>query len=79
MCTLLRLPESTDVFPEEIVGKIITNFSNEGDLIYDPFMGTGTTAVVSKKLKRNYVGSELTPKYFEIINKRLLELESQLF
>ena len=56
-----------------------SNFSNEGDLIYDPFMGTGTTAVVAKKLNRNYLGSELTPKYFEIINKRLLELERQLF
>ncbi|MCB0536878.1 MAG: site-specific DNA-methyltransferase [Bacteroidetes bacterium] len=67
------------VFPEELVGTIISNFSNEGDLIYDPFMGTGTTAVVAKKLNRNYLGSELTPKYFEIINKRLLELERQLF
>jgi site-specific DNA-methyltransferase (adenine-specific)/modification methylase len=60
------------VFPEELVKTIIDNFSNEGDLIYDPFMGTGTTAVVAKKLNRNFIGSELTEKYFEVINQRLL-------
>lgn len=67
------------VFPEELVGQIINNFSNEGDLVYDPFMGTGTTAVVAKKLYRNYLGSELLPKYFEVINKRLKLLEMELF
>lgn len=59
------------VFPEELVETIISNFSNEGDLIYDPFMGTGTTAIVAKKLKRNYLGSELLENYFDIINQRL--------
>jgi len=67
------------VFPEELVKTIIDNFSNEGDLVYDPFMGTGTTAVVAKKLNRNYLGSELTDKYFEIINQRLLVLSNELF
>lgn len=67
------------VFPEQLVKTIIDNFSQEGDLIYDPFMGTGTTAVVAKKLKRNYLGSELLPKYFDIINSRIFELENELF
>jgi site-specific DNA-methyltransferase (adenine-specific) len=67
------------VFPEELVKTIIDNFSNEGDLIYDPFMGTGTTAVVAKKLNRNFIGSELTEKYFEVINQRLLVLSNELF
>jgi site-specific DNA-methyltransferase (adenine-specific)/modification methylase len=67
------------VFPEELVSKIINNFSSENDLIYDPFMGTGTTAVVAKKLGRNYLGSELNETYFELINKRISELEYQLF
>lgn len=67
------------VFPEELVKTIIDNFSNEGDLVYDPFMGTGTTAVVAKKLNRNYLGSELTDKYFEVINQRLLVLSNELF
>ncbi|MBX2930419.1 MAG: site-specific DNA-methyltransferase [Chitinophagaceae bacterium] len=67
------------VFPEELVSTIIRNFSNENDIVYDPFMGTGTTAVVAKKLNRHFLGSELNKKYFEVIKHRLLELESQLF
>ena len=67
------------VFPQELIKIILENFSNEGDLVYDPFMGTGTTAVVSKKLKRNFIGSELSQNYFEIINKRLLEFSNELF
>lgn len=67
------------VFPEELVKTIITNFSNESDLIYDPFMGTGTTAVVAKKLNRNFIGSEINEKYFEVIQSRIQELEHQLF
>lgn len=67
------------VFPNELVKTIIENFSNEGDLVYDPFMGTGTTAVVAKKLNRNFLGSELTNKYFDVINERLLELSNEIF
>ena len=46
----------------------------EGDKIYDPFMGTGTTAVVAKKLKRNYIGSELLKDYCNIAKKKLDEV-----
>lgn len=67
------------VFPEELVKTIIENFSDEGDIVYDPFMGTGTTAIVAKKLKRNYLGSELTKKYFKVINERLQVFENELF
>ena len=67
------------VFPELLVKRIIDNFSKPNDLIYDPFMGTGTTAVVAKKLNRNFLGSELLPKYFNIINSRIYELENELF
>ena len=67
------------VFPEELVKTIIENFSNEGDLIYDPFMGTGTTAVVAKKLNRNFLGSELTQQYFEVIKSRLEDETYKLF
>jgi site-specific DNA-methyltransferase (adenine-specific)/modification methylase len=67
------------VFPEELVKTTIENFSNEGDLIYDPFMGTGTTAIVAKKLNRNYLGSELSEKYFKVINERLQVFENELF
>lgn len=59
------------VFPEELVKVILENFSNENDIVYDPFMGTGTTAYVAKKMKRNFVGSEISEQYIEIINERL--------
>jgi site-specific DNA-methyltransferase (adenine-specific)/modification methylase len=58
-------------FPEELVLKIISNFSKEGDLIYDPFSGTGTTLKVAKDNNRNYLGSEILEKYVKIINNRL--------
>ena len=58
-------------FPEQLVEKIIINFSKKGDLIYDPFMGTGTTAVVATAMNRNFIGSEICEKYIEIANNRL--------
>ena len=66
------------VLPEELVKTIIDNFSSEGDLVYDPFMGTGTTAYVAKALGRNFLGSELTEKYFEIANRRLEVFDDEL-
>jgi site-specific DNA-methyltransferase (adenine-specific)/modification methylase len=60
------------VFPEKLVLTILDNFSKKGDVIYDPFMGTGTTAVVAKQLKREFIGSEISKKYIDIAEKRLL-------
>lgn len=59
------------VFPEELAKTIIENFSNEGDLVYDPFMGTGTTARMAKTLNRKYIGSEISKEYCDIIEQRL--------
>ena len=59
------------VFPEELVAKVLQNFSKEGNIVYDPFMGTGTTAVVCKKLKRKFIGSEINQEYTKDCNKRL--------
>ena len=59
------------VFPEELIKTIIENFSKKNDVIYDPFLGTGTTAVVAKKLERKYIGSELLKTYYNISKKRL--------
>lgn len=64
------------VFPEKLVSTILENFSNEGDIVYDPFMGSGTTAVVSQKLNRKWLGSELSPNYCELIKKRIDEVQS---
>lgn len=62
------------VFPEKLVSTILENFSDEEDIVYDPFMGSGTTAVVSQKLNRKWLGSELSPNYCELIQKRIDEV-----
>ena len=50
----------------------LEKFTKEGDVIYDPFMGCGTTAIVSKKLGRDYIGSEIVKEYCEICEKELI-------
>jgi DNA modification methylase len=57
--------------PEALVEKILLNFSNEGDTIYDPFMGTGTTGAVAKRLGRNFVGSEVIKDYYDAAKQRI--------
>ena len=57
--------------PERLLGRIIRACSNEGDLVLDPFGGTGTTLVVAKKLRRQYIGFELSPEYTKKIEGRL--------
>lgn len=56
----------------------INYFSKEGDIVYDPFMGTGTTAKASHLLKRNWIGSEVSEKYTKLANKRLKPYLNQL-
>jgi len=57
--------------PEALLHRIILATTNKGDLICDPFMGTGTSAVVAKKLGRKYFGIEKDKKYFGAANKRI--------
>ncbi len=66
------------VFPEELVENILLNFSKKGDLVYDPFMGTGTTAVVAKSMNRNFIGSEISKEYIKIANKRIKQTNLKL-
>ena len=61
-------------FPEKLVAAIIENFSKKGDKIYDPFLGTGTTAVVAKKMKRKFIGSEILKDYYKIAKRKLNEV-----
>lgn len=58
-------------FPLELAEKIISNFTVEGDIVIDPFMGTGTTGVACKELNRSFVGIELDDEYFEIAKERI--------
>lgn len=57
--------------PEQLLGRIIRACSHEGELVLDPFGGSGTTLVVAKKLKRRYLGFELSENYVQQIQKRL--------
>jgi site-specific DNA-methyltransferase (adenine-specific) len=60
-------------FPEKLVELVVKNFSIEGAKVLDPFMGTGTTGVVCKKLNRAFIGIELLSKYYQIAEKRINE------
>jgi len=59
--------------PESLLHRIILATTNKGDLIFDPFLGTGTTAVVAKKLNRKYFGIEKEKKYFVAAEDRINE------
>jgi site-specific DNA-methyltransferase (adenine-specific)/modification methylase len=65
------------VFPEELVEKILENFSKEGDKVLDPFLGTGTTGVVAKKMNREFTGIELDKDYFDLASQRIAELDKK--
>ena len=59
--------------PEELLRRIILSSTNEGDLILDPFNGSGTTGAVAKKLKRKYIGVDQDKNYLNLSKKRILE------
>ena len=61
-------------FPEKLIEPCILAGSPEGGIVLDPFMGSGTTAVVAKSLGRKYVGIELNPDYIKIAEKRLAQI-----
>jgi DNA modification methylase len=60
-------------YPKKLIEPMILASSRKGDIVYDPFMGAGTTAVVAKELGRNYIGSEISKEYCEIATKRIEE------
>jgi len=66
-----RIEKHPCQMPEDLLELVIKASSNEGDLVLDPFGGTGTTAVVAKKLKRNFITIEISKDYHNIILKRL--------
>ena len=59
--------------PESVMEHFVKLLTNENDWVIDPFMGSGTTGVVSKRMNRNFIGIELDKKYFEIAKKRIEE------
>lgn len=66
--------EHRAIFPEQLANDHIISWSNEGDLVYDPFMGSGTTAKMAIINKRDWVGSEISEEYCKIVDRRICGL-----
>lgn len=64
--------KNKDSFPTELVKRIVVNFTNSGDLVLDPFIGTGKTAVIAKSNNRDYIGFELDRGICDLADKRIL-------
>jgi len=65
--------------PEALLKRVMLASSNEGELVFDPFMGSGTTAVVARKLGRHYFGCDINPEYVAMANERLSRVQLALF
>lgn len=63
------------VFPEKLAHDHILTWSNEGDLVLDPFMGSGTTGIAAIKLNRNFIGIEKVKEYVELSKERILDAQ----
>lgn len=63
--------EHPAIFPEKLAYDQITSWSNEGDTVLDPFMGSGTTGIACKDLNRNFIGIEKVEKYLQLASERI--------
>lgn len=70
-----KLYKHPTIKPLDIIENLIENSTLEGDIVLDPFIGSGTTAVACVNKNRHYIGFELSPEYFDIACKRLDEVE----
>lgn len=66
-------------FPDELPEWFIKLFSKEGDTVLDPFMGSGTTVVVAEKMRRNAIGIDILPEYYEMVYKLINPAQLQIF
>jgi site-specific DNA-methyltransferase (adenine-specific) len=70
--------EHPAVFPKSLIVDHITSWSNKDDVVYDPFMGSGTTALASKETNRKYIGSEISEEYYQMILDRIKLCEGDI-
>jgi len=73
------MPENTEhptQKPEKLIAKLVLASSNPGDVVLDPFLGSGTSAVVAKKLNRRYIGIEIDEEYALLAEKRLARADT---
>ena len=66
------------VFPEKLAQDHIISWSNPGDTVFDPFMGSGTTGKMAVKLNRDFIGIEKVAEYFKIAEARILKVEDEV-
>ena len=59
------------IFPEQLAYDHIVSWSNEGDTVFDPFLGSGTTGKMAKMLNRKFIGIEIDLEYYQIATKRI--------
>ena len=71
----LKEPKHPSQKPLKPLRHLVNIASNEGDVIFDPFMGVGSTGVAAKELNRNFIGCEIDPVFFEAARKRIEEIE----
>ena len=64
--------------PIELFAKLVSHWTNPGDLVLDPFMGSGTTGVACAQLGRRFIGIEIDPGYFAIAQKRIAQARLQM-
>src|SRR5947207_15994734 len=60
-------------FPEALTRDQIATWTNPGDIVYDPFLGSGTTAKIAEQLDRSWIGSEISVQYYNIAMQRLCD------
>jgi site-specific DNA-methyltransferase (adenine-specific) len=66
------------IFPIELPSWFIHLFTKEGDVVLDPFTGSGSTAVAAMLVKRNYLGIEVLPEYVKEAKKNIQEIENDV-
>jgi len=71
--------EHPATFPIELCKRCIDACSNEKDVVFDPFCGSGTTCVAAKMLGRKYIGIDISEEYCEIARERLTQVSGNLF
>ena len=62
-------------FPEELPEWFIKLFTKEGDIVLDPFMGSGTTNIIAQRLRRDSIGIEIMPEYYDMVKKQIEPLQ----
>jgi DNA modification methylase len=78
MATETKNKSHSAVFPEDLPEWFVKLFTKPGDWVLDPFMGSGTTIRVAQKMKRNGIGIEILPEYFDLTQKAISELSASI-